>query len=286
MKLKLPNDKSVDLSFTKVMGTIALSENDTRSVEDIVELARSFIRSGAELLEIGTSLVSKEGDDSRVNAVLEAVLKAVGVPVAVYSNHAKVLVDAIETGAAMIITSDGLADEGVLLALKNSEVTVCLHCDPEKQVEDDADVVALISEFFFEKIDLLLNAGIARRRILIDPSVINASVNSRLRLIGRLESFKSFALPICVAIPRRLPQEDPFLKDNHTLALTTAIFCASDKSVQIIRTSDVSEVAIAIGFWQIMSAKTKPYRLSKAIVRRLRNMRNAISALRLHRTQK
>jgi len=49
--------------------------------------------------------------------------------------------------------------------------------------------------------------------------------------------------------------------------------------VQIIRTTDVSEIAIAIGFWQVMSAKTKPYRLSKSIVRRLRTLRDAIRGL-------
>ena len=41
------------MSFTKVMGTIALEENDTRSIEDLVLLANSYVKAGAELLEIG-----------------------------------------------------------------------------------------------------------------------------------------------------------------------------------------------------------------------------------------
>ena len=82
-----------------------------------------------------------------------------------------------------------------------------------------------------------------------------------------------------MGIPRQLPLEDVLLKENRTLSLTAAVFCASDKAVQIIRTTDVSEIAIAIGFWQVMSAKTKPYRLSKSIVRRLRTLRDAIRGL-------
>ena len=46
--------------------------------------------------------------------------------------------------------------------------------------------------------------------------------------------------------------------------------------MQIIRTDDVSQIALAIGFWQIMSNKTKPYRLSKTIIRRLRDLRDTL----------
>ncbi len=289
MKLKLPQNKSLDLSLTKVMGTIVLYPDDSRSIKDILEVAHSFVRSGAELLEIGTKkkdFDDEDVDESKVSSVLEALLKEVEVPVAVNSDNPNVVINAIKLGVAMIITSKAIDSEEVLNVLKSTETVVCLHCEPAQRVEDDTDVVSLISEFFYEKIDSLLNSGIARKRIVIDPSIINASVNSKLRLIGRLESFRSFALPICVGIPQQLPLEDVLLKENRTLSLTAAIFCASDKAVQIIRTSEVSEVAIAIGFWQIMTAKTKPYRLSKSIVRRLRNLRDAVRKLGKNHIQK
>ena len=53
MKLRLPKGHAIDLSYTKVMGTIALTEDDTRSIEDLVMLAKSFVLSGAEFLEEG-----------------------------------------------------------------------------------------------------------------------------------------------------------------------------------------------------------------------------------------
>jgi dihydropteroate synthase len=282
MKLKLPQNKSLDLSLTKVMGTIVLYPEDSRTIEEIVELAHSFVRSGAELLEVGTKKTEfnlDDVDESRVCSVVEALIKELSVPIAVNTDNPSVVINAIKLGVSMIITSKGLDSEESIKAFKESEAVVCIHCEPAERVEDDTDVVSLISEFFYAKIDSLLNSGIARKRIVIDPSIINASVNSKLRLIGRLESFKSFALPICVGIPRQLPLEDVLLKENRTLSLTAAVFCASDKAVQIIRTTDVSEIAIAIGFWQIMSSKTKPYRLSKSIVRRLRTLRDAIRGL-------
>jgi len=288
MKIKLPHDKTMDLRFTKVMGTIALSCDDRRTLDEIKEIARSYIRAGAEFLEVGT-IQSENGsvDESRLLEVIETLLREFDAPIAISSNNPQVIISAIKLGVSMIISSDGLSSsEEATKVFKDSEALVCLHCEPHDRIEDDADVVALISEIFYTKIDGLLNAGVSRKRILIDPSITNASVNSMLRLLGRLESFRSFALPICVGIPRQLPQEDYLLKDNHTLSLTAAIFCASDKAVQIIRTSEVSEIALAIGFWQVMTAKTKPYRLTKTIVRRLRNMRDALRGLKINRNKK
>lgn len=280
MKLRLPNSKSLDLSFTKVMGTIALEENDTRSIEDLVLLANSYVKAGAELLEIGAKAGANCINETRVISVLCAVMNSVDVPVALNSNNYEIVSQAIKAGVSIVITTNGLSTEGMIDLVKGSEVAVCLHFDPKEKIEDDSDVVSIISEYYFERIDTLLNAGIERKRLLIDPSVVNASVSNRLRLLGRLESFKSFALPICIALPRSLPKEDRFMKDNRVLTLTTALFCSSVSPVQIIRTADVGEVAIAIGFWQIMASKTKPFKLSKTIVRRLRLLRDAIHELR------
>ena len=282
MKLRLPKGHAIDLSYTKVMGTIALTEDDTRSIEDLVMLAKSFVQSGAEFLEVGAKVGCNGLDETRVSSVLGAVLNAVNVPVAVNSNSKEIIEQAINAGVAMIISNDGLASEGVMDLVKDSDVLICLHYEPKSKICDDEDIVAKVSEYFFERIDACLEAGIDRKRLVIDPSVVNASVSARLKLIGRLESFKSFALPMLVAIPRQLPKEDRFMNENHVLSLTTAIFCAAAKSVQIIRTSEVAEVAIAIGFWQLMSSKTKPYGISKAIVRRLRTLRDTLRDLKKH----
>ena len=102
MKLKLPKNKSLDLSLTKVMGTIVLYPEDSRSLEEIVELAHSFVRSGAELLEVGTKktdLNSEDVDESRVCSVVEALIKEMSVPIAVNSDNPNVIINAVKIGA-------------------------------------------------------------------------------------------------------------------------------------------------------------------------------------------
>ena len=266
MKLRLPKDKIVDFSFTKVMGTIALEKDDPRSIDDLVMLATTYVKAGAEFIEIGAKRYGSIVDETRIPSVVGAILNSVDVPVALNSNSKEIIEQCINAGVSMIITTDGLSSEGVLDVVKNTDVAVCLSYSPKEKITDDKDVVSLVSEFFYERIDACLEAGISRKQLLIDPSVVRAPIRARLKLLGRLDSFRSFALPMCVALPHKIPQDDPFLKENRTLALTTAIFCSSAQSVQIIRTDDVSQIALAIGFWQIMSNKTKPYRLSKTII--------------------
>ena len=276
MKLRLPKDKIVDFSFTKVMGTIALEKDDPRSIDDLVMLATTYVKAGAEFIEIGAKRYGSIVDETRIPSVVGAILNSVDVPVALNSNSKEIIEQCINAGVSMIITTDGLSSEGVLDVVKNTEVAACLSYSPKEKITDDKDVVSLVSEFFYARLDACLEAGITRKQLLIDPSVVRAPIRARLKLLGRLDSFRSFALPMCVALPHKIPQDDPFLKENRTLALTTAIFCSSAQSVQIIRTDDVSQIALAIGFWQIMSNKTKPYRLSKTIIRRLRDLRDTL----------
>ncbi len=281
MKLRFPGNKNVDLSFTKVMGTIALSVDEKRSPAEILSEAEDFIKAGAEFIEIGLSREGSERrDESYVITVLEYLLNQLEVPVAVCTENKAVLINAIKLGVAMVITCNGIKSMQVLTALKSSKTIVCLHAEAKEPLDDEADLVSYLSEFFYTNIDMLLNKGIARKRIIIDPSLINASAKSRMHLLGRLESFKSFALPMCIGMPRLIPYADHFLSENKTLSLTASLFCSQVGDVKIIRTADVSDVSMAIGFWQLMTIKTRPYRLSKVFVRRLRTLRDALRMMR------
>ena len=139
------------MSFTKVMGTIALEENDTRSIEDLVLLANSYVKAGAELLEIGAKAGANGINETRVISVLCAVMNSVDVPVALNSNNYEIVSQAIKAGVSIVITTNGLSTEGMIDLVKGSEVAVCLHFDPKEKIEDDSDVVSIISEYYFER---------------------------------------------------------------------------------------------------------------------------------------
>jgi len=281
MKLSFPGHKNFDLSFTKIMGTITLDFDDKREPAEILSEAEEFIKAGAEFIEIGVSHErGQRGNESCVITVLEHLLSHLEVPVAVCSENKAVLINAIKLGVAMVITCNGIKSMQVLSALKESKTVICLHAESKDPIDDDVDLVSYLSEFFYTNIDMLLNRGIPRKRIILDPSIVNASEKGRMHLLGRLESFKSFALPMCIAMPRLIPYADQFLSDNKTLSLTASLFCSRINEVKIIRTQDVSDASMAIGFWQLMTIKTRPYRLSKVFVRRLRTIRDSLRLMR------
>ena len=225
MKLQFPNGKIIDLSMTKVMGSIVITENDERSLEDFVTQAKSFVRMGAEFLEVGAMAYPHGIDETKV---------------------------------------------------KDKGIYVCIMLSRNESHDDEDDAISRVSEFFFEKIDSYMNAGLARSRIILDPTIALASLPVRLKVFGGLDNFKSFALPLCISLPRNLPQSDEFVEENRTLTLTAALFAANSSLVQIIRTTNVSEVAMAVGLWQLMSLKNKPYGISKAIIRRFRGLRDKV----------
>lgn len=279
MKLKFPKGKVIDLSMTKVMGSIVVTENDDRKIDDFAEIAASFVRMGAEFLEVGATSGSKGIDETKVNAVLGAVVNEVDVPVAIHSENPEIIECAIRTGASMVITTNGIDNPSLLALAKEKGVYVCIVLGANESIEDEADAVSRVSEFFFEKINNFLEAGLDRSKIILDPTVLNVNIATRLRVLGGLDAFRSFALPLCISLPRNIPISDEFLSDNRTLTITAALYCANSSSVQIIRTTNVSDVAIAVGFWQLMSLKTKPYGISKAIIRRFRGIRDKLKGI-------
>lgn len=276
MKLQFPNGKIIDLSMTKVMGSIVITENDERSLEDFVTQAKSFVRMGAEFLEVGAMAYPHGIDETKVNSVFGAVINEVDVPVAIHSDDPEIIKQAINTGATMLITTDGLDDPEVQSLVKDKGIYVCIMLSRNESHDDEDDAISRVSEFFFEKIDSYMNAGLARSRIILDPTIALASLPVRLKVFGGLDNFKSFALPLCISLPRNLPQSDEFVEENRTLTLTAALFAANSSLVQIIRSTNVSEVAMAVGLWQLMSLKNKPYGISKAIIRRFRGLRDKV----------
>ena len=85
--------------------------------------------------------------------------------------------------------------------------------------------------------------------------------------MGRLLTVLCVALPLTAAVPRLIPQSDPFLSANLSAAVALTIF-GVDSGVNIVRTTQVGELALALDTWQACTKSARPFRLSKLIVKR------------------
>lgn len=283
MKLKIA-ERSFDLSITKVMGTLVVNSGEDNNLEELVLKAHSMYASGAEFVEVGVfkkedEILDSKKEISLLLPLIEELVKKTRLIVACNTSNPETMKAAVKSGASMIISPDSLKSEGALDVIAELKVPVVL-CFPHNfdyGNEKDIDPIALVSEFIFERIDACLNAGISRKFILLDPTLgAKAPVELRVKLLGRLHSMQSFGLPVCSALPQSLPIYDEFLHDNKVITLTLGLFCSNKGAIQIVRTDDVASMALALGTWHLSNTKTKPFRLSKAIIRRFRNLRDKL----------
>lgn len=279
MKLEL-SGRTFNLDVTRIMGMIPVIENDDRPVEDYVKTAFKLASDGADFLEIGMrpasgSMVSEEIELEKLVPVIRAVADQTRAYVAVCTSYPSVMKAANDAGACFIVDPNALRIAGALQMASKLAVPVVL-CDPGNDSEETDDPVSVLQEFFYERVDACLNAGINRKCIIIDPMMGNPTrVDATLKMLGRIHTFKSFAVPLSVAIPRALPYMQLSSDENDVVSLTIALF-ASHSGVRIIRTPDVSRIAMALASWQIVSQTARPHQLSKGVVRRFIAIRDRL----------
>lgn len=289
MKVQLADHK-VSLDVAKVLGSLRIAPDDTRTTDELVEAARRMIGAGADFIDVGLALPRGEFADPEVEKVkVLPVIRAIGDENLAYigvctSNH-EIMELANSQGASFIIDPLALTEPQAMETAARLGVPVII-CGPDILKEEDP--VSKLQEFFYERIDACLNAGMKRQLLLIDPLYGNlARVDTALKLLGRLKTLESFALPVCVTVPSYLPYAGPSADGDGArgvMELTLGLFCAS-RGVRIIRTDEVAGIAMALAAWQIMSQTAKPHQLSKGIVRRMISMRNAFRARRAQKRE-
>lgn len=289
MKVQLADHK-VSLDVAKVLGSLRIAPDDTRTTDELVEAARRMIGAGADFIDVGLALPRGEIADPEVEKVkVLPVIRAIGDENLAYigvctSNH-EIMELANSQGASFIIDPLALTEPQAMETAARLGVPVII-CGPDILKEEDP--VSKLQEFFYERIDACLNAGMKRQLLLIDPLYGNlARVDTALKLLGRLKTLESFALPVCVTVPSYLPYAGPSADGDGArgvMELTLGLFCAS-RGVRIIRTDEVAGIAMALAAWQIMSQTAKPHQLSKGIVRRMISMRNAFRARRAQKRE-
>ncbi len=266
MKLKM-KDGPVELTAPALMGVI-----DLRHCTDVLAQALEMQELGATFVELGLSAsadyASAQDELALVVPQVKHLVEHISLYVAVNTTHPEVMSAAAEAGAHLIIDPNALRAPGAVELMAKLKLPVCLVFDQHTVFEENTDPTGLVSEFLYERIDACLNAGIARSALLIDPTIgMQAPIEYRLKMMGRLHTFKSFALPICAPVPRIIPQPDAYLSSHPSAATALAIF-GVDAGVSLIRTNTVGELALALDTWQACTKSARPFKLSKLIVKR------------------
>nr|MCR5084547.1 dihydropteroate synthase [Succinivibrionaceae bacterium] len=205
---------------------------------------------------------------------LRALAGVKGLVAGVVTCRAAVMREAAQAGAAFIIDPLALEGEGSLEAAYELRLPVCLMYHTSEDVAElDNDPVARVTEFFYARVDACIGAGIPAKRLIIDPAVpSNASLQARLTILGKMKSFRSFALPISVELPGVFPIHDDRLGDSMIETVSASLY-AVQMGINVLRTPRVEELAHALDVWQSAAMHTKPFRLSRALIARWKRLR-------------
>ncbi|KGP59418.1 dihydropteroate synthase [Anoxybacillus gonensis] len=221
-------------------------------VEQAVERAKQLVAEGANIIDIGgestrpgAEKVPLEEELRRVIPIVEAVAKAVDVPISIDTYKAEVAKQAIEAGATMINDVWGAkADPNMAKVAANYGVPIVLmHNRHDRHYKD---FISDMINDLKESIHLVKQAGVTDEQIIIDPGIGFAkTVEHNLEVMRRLDEFSVLGYPILLGTSRKsfighvldLPVHERVEGTGATVCLGIA------KGVHIVRVHDVLPIA-------------------------------------------
>ena len=255
-------DCRLDLSRPRVMGILNVTPDSFSDGGDYLAAERALrqglrlLADGADLIDIGgessrpgAAPVSQQEELDRVVPVIERLRNETDLPLSVDTTKSAVARAALLAGANYINDISGLrfdaemaavaAESGAGLFLMHTRGTP-RHMQKQTAY---ADLLAEVTAYLRQGIDLALAAGVSPRALAVDPGIgFGKSVAGNLTLLRHLERLHELGYPVLLGTSRKsfigriLDQDDPRRRLAGTLA-TLAL--AVDKGVQIFRVHDV-----------------------------------------------
>ncbi len=259
---------TLDLTRPRVMGILNVTPDSFSDggvyfdPERALEQAQRMVEQGAAIIDIGgestrpgASPVSVEEELRRVVPLVEALSKALPVPISVDTSKPEVMRETVAAGAGMINDIMALRLPGALEAVAQLQVPVCLmHMQGEPRTMQSAphydQVVSDVMRFLTDRVDACVLAGIPRERILLDPGFgFGKTLQHNLDLLHELDRFLSLELPLLVGISRKsmigaLLGDRPV--DGRLHGSLAAAVIATMKGAAVVRVHDVAETADAL----------------------------------------
>ncbi len=257
-------------TIPRIVGIVNITEDSFsdggRYLDPALALAHAFAlaESGADVIELGPASshpdarpVSAEAEIERLAAVLPELV-AQGLRTSVDSYQAATQAWALEQGVAYLNDTRGFPRPEAVTGLQGAAVRlIVMHSlDPagrarRREAESDR-IVEQVEAFFARRLEVLARAGIARKRLVLDPGMglfLGSAPEASLRVLRALPRLRErFGLPLLVSVSRKsflqaLAGRDAQGAEAATLA---AELFAARAGVDYIRTHSVAALRDAL----------------------------------------
>lgn len=267
MQLKLPRQRSLDLSRPQVMGILnvtpdSFSDGGKHQILDqALFSAEQMLNAGATILDIGgestrpgAAAVSLDEELQRVVPLINAIRQRLDCVISIDTSKAAVMSAAVQAGADMINDVRALQEPDALNTAASLGVPVCImHMQGAPRTMQQApqytDVVQEVYQFLVARAAQCQQAGIAASQIILDPGFgFGKTLAHNYQLLAALSQFVASGYPVLAGMSRK-SMIGQLLDIPVAERLVGSLACATLAAyagAQIIRVHDVKETVQAV----------------------------------------
>lgn len=274
------NGRMLTLDRVRVMGIVNVTPDSFSdggaydTPEAAVAHGLQLAAEGADVLDIGgestrpgAAGVGVEEELRRVIPVIERLARETALPISIDTSKPEVMRAAVAAGAGMINDVYALRRDGALDAAAALGVPVVLmHMQGEPRSMQATpqydDVVAEVHRFLAERIFAAEMAGIAKKRVVVDPGFgFGKTLAHNLALLAQFERFTELGVPVLAGLSRKKSigeltgRDDPRERVHGSV---TAHLIAAQRGAKLLRVHDVAATVDALKVWHAIAAVMVP----------------------------
>ncbi len=181
------------------------------SVDKALEHAKAMINEGADIIDLGGestrpghNYVDADEELRRVIPVIKKLKEELDTPISVDTYKAKVADESLKLGVEMINDVWGLRkDKDMAQVIAKYDAHVCIMHNQDN-TEYDKDIMESIKDFLAESINIAIEAGIDKNKIVLDPGIgFGKTYEQNLEVLKRLGELKVLGYPILLGTSRK-----------------------------------------------------------------------------------
>jgi len=244
--------------------------------------ARQLVADGADIIDVGAESTHPDAEDvpaekeiTRLTPVIEGLREA-GITISVDTYKPAVMRHVLAMGVAYINDVTALRDPDAVAAVRDADAKLILmhsrasRARAERVESDPATIVDEIIRFFERGTASLMEAGIARERLILDPGMgffLGSNPEASLAVLRDLDRLRALDLPILVSTSRKsfigsilggADRPRP-VAERGAGTLVTELW-AAQHGVAYIRTHDVRALRDALTMLAALDAGPLPVR--------------------------
>lgn len=246
-----------------------LPEGEAPGVRGALEQARSFIASGADILDVGgestrpgSEPVDAEAEMARVIPVIQALAAEFpGALISIDTYKAAVAEAAFQAGAHMLNDVWALRADPALagVAARYNVPVILMHnrsnpatVEVRQQLgnayigAEYEDLIQDVVRELMDSVELAKRAGIASDKIILDPGIgFGKTVAHNLELINRLDEIRALGYPVLLGPSRKsfIGYTLDLPPDQRVEGTAAAICVGITRGADIVRVHDVEHMA-------------------------------------------